>query len=204
MNVAVIDLGCGNIRSLRSALNFLGVSHQIVTDSVDIVSATHLVLPGVGAFDTAMAAMNRLGLYEPVRMAALSRRLPTLGVCLGMQLLFERSEEGDLPGLGLIEGESTRLTTNAESPYKVPHVGFASVSGYNESGLFAGLGPTAQFYFTHSYAVSFTKDANVAMCDHARPFVAAFQIENICGAQFHPEKSQSTGLHLLSNFFANS
>src|SRR5207253_3092094 len=120
---------------------------------------------------------------------------------LGMQLLCESSEEGSLPGLGLMPGRFLRLASSPHSQQKVPHVGFSSVYGYREDGLFTGLGQKSDFYFTHSYALPVLKqDCNAAFCDHVQPFVAAFQNENICGVQFHPEKSQSTGLRLISNF----
>jgi glutamine amidotransferase len=201
MNVAVVDLGVGNMRSLSSALGFLGVPHRITQAASDLESATHVVLPGVGAFDAAMRAMNEHGLAEPIRAAALERKVPTLGVCLGMQLLFEGSAEGRERGLGLLSGRAEKLSPDVANQHKVPHVGFAAVGGYEETGFFAGLGRQAHFYFTHSYAVPALSDANIAHCEHVTPFVAAFQRGKVCGAQFHPEKSQSTGLHLLGNFF---
>jgi imidazole glycerol-phosphate synthase subunit HisH len=205
MNVLVIDLECGNIRSLSSALTFLGAAHRIVADSTDFASASHVILPGVGAFDTAMQAIAARGLYEPLREHALARRRPLLGVCLGMQLLFEGSEEGACAGLGIMPGRCVELSGESDARHKVPHVGFAPVYGYEPTGLFNGLGDRAHFYFTHSYAVpSMTAVSNVAKCDHARPFVAAFEQGNVRGAQFHPEKSQSSGLRLISNFLADA
>lgn len=202
MNVAVVDLGVGNMRSLSSALGFLGVPHRITREAADLETASHVVLPGVGAFDAAMRAMNEGALFEPIRAAAVDRQVPTLGVCLGMQLLFEGSEEGGEQGLGLVEGRARRLKADVSKRYKVPHVGFAPVTGYEETGLFSELGCEAHFYFTHSYAVPGLDAPNIAYGDHTTPFIAAFQRGTICGAQFHPEKSQSSGLRLLSNFFA--
>lgn len=200
MNVVVIDLGCGNIRSLKSALTYLGVPHATSTNADSLPAATHVILPGVGAFDAAMSAMSDLSLLEPLRDYARQRR-PLLGVCLGMQLLFEGSEEGRLPGLGVMVGRCVRLTPDPDSRRKVPHVGFSAIAGYRPQGLFNGLGAAAHFYFTHSYAVpALAQASNVATCVHTQPFVAAFQDAHICGAQFHPEKSQSSGLRLLSNF----
>ena len=137
----------------------------------------------------------------PLQDFARAKSMPMLGVCLGMQLLCESSEEGCLPGLGLIPGRFVRLEPNAGKGVKVPHVGFSSVYGYAQTGLFKELGPKSHYYFTHSYALpALQGGCNVAHCDHSTPFVAAFQKENICGAQFHPEKSQSAGLRLMSNF----
>lgn len=201
MNVVVIDLGTGNIRSLTSALTYLGATHVVADDPAALESATHAILPGVGAFDAAMQKIAERSLLEPIQRYALEEDMPLLGVCLGMQLLCEGSEEGRLPGLALMPGRFLRLEPDTRSHQKVPHVGFSSVYGYRETGLFKELGRRSHFYFTHSYALpALDGDCNVAVCDHLRPFVAAFQRGNICGAQFHPEKSQSAGLRLISNF----
>ena len=202
MNVCVIDLGIGNISSLTSALTYLGANNVVVTsDPSALVSATHIILPGVGAFDTAIRAADDMALRNPIQRVALQNRIPLLGICLGMQILFEGSDEGCMNGLGLMPGHFTRLRSDTASQRKVPHVGFSLIHGYRESGLFRELGAQAHLYFTHSYALPALADnCNVATCQHTRPFVAAFQKENICGVQFHPEKSQSTGLRLLSNF----
>ena len=200
MLVCVIDLGVSNIRSLTSALSFLGVPHKVSSDAAELASATHVILPGVGAYDAAMRSMNRLGLACALRDYALERRLPILGVCLGMQLLFEGSDEGRLSGLSITQGHLRLLNVSPGS--KVPHVGFSSVYGFEPKGLFAGFrDESPHFYFTHSYAMpQVGPQFNIAWCEHSQPFVAAFQVGNICGAQFHPEKSQSAGLRLLSNF----
>lgn len=201
MNVLVIDLGVGNIRSLTSALTYLGVNHVVTANMAVFGSATHVILPGVGAYDTAMQMIAKISLVEPLQRYVVEKGMPLLGVCLGMQLLCEGSEEGYLPGLALMPGRFLKLASSSHTQQKVPHVGFSSVYGYRETGLFKGLGRKSDFYFTHSYALpSLDRDRNVAICDHAQSFVAAFQDENICGVQFHPEKSQSTGLRLISNF----
>ncbi|MCG3770077.1 MAG: Imidazole glycerol phosphate synthase subunit HisH [Nitrosomonadaceae bacterium] len=201
MKVLVIDLGTSNIRSLISALTYLGVQPIVTSNASALASASHVILPGVGAFDPAMKRIAELSLFVPLRTYAIDQQQPILGVCLGMQLLFDESEEGELPGLGLVAGRFRKLSPAPQSMCKVPHVGFSSVYGYRESAIFKGLGSKAHFYFTHSYALPrIEKDCNVALCDHAQPFVAAFQRRRICGVQFHPEKSQSTGLKLLSNF----
>jgi glutamine amidotransferase len=199
MKLVVVDLGTSNMRSLSSALAFLGVPHFITTDPQDVASASHVILPGVGAFDAAMKRMRELSLFDALRQHA--ERKPLLGVCLGMQLMFDSSEEGCLPGLGIIQGCFRRLRPPPQAPDKVPHVGFSLVRDYSPSGFFEGLRSQAYFYFTHSYAVmSIEVAGNIGMCDYAQPFVAAFQCANVCGAQFHPEKSQSNGLRMLSNF----
>lgn len=201
MRVIIIDLGIGNIHSLSSALRFLGAIHVVSADPAVIRTATHLILPGVGAFNAAMREINCSGLGLAILEHARVRRKPLLGVCLGMQVLFEGSEEGDLPGLGLLPGRFVKLASNPVKQLKVPHVGFASVYGYRPTALFRGLGSAAEFYFTHSFAMMVAPaGTNVGYCDHCQPFVAAFENSNVCGAQFHPEKSQSNGLRFLSNF----
>ena len=201
MKVVVIDLGVGNLHSLSSALRFLRADHIITASPDEILSASHVILPGVGAFDVAMQAMHARGLLVPLRQYARVRKQPLLGVCLGMQLLAQSSAEGELPGLGVIPGRFVKLTPSPVKQLKVPHVGFSRVYGMQEASAFRGLGTTAEFYFTHSYGLMTPPPgAVIGYCDHAQPFVAAFQIGNLCGAQFHPEKSQSNGLRLLSNF----
>lgn len=201
MQVCVIDLGVSNIRSLTSALSFLGVQHQVTNRPEDLLHASHVILPGVGAYDAAMRSISALQLSDALRQHALERKLPMLGVCLGMQLLFEGSEEGQLPGLSIMPGRFRLLQASARTGSKVPHVGFSPVYGFQASGLFSGFVESPHFYFTHSFALpSVNPQCNAALCDHAQPFVAAFQQGNVCGAQFHPEKSQSAGLRLLSNF----
>lgn len=204
MLVVVIDMGLGNIRSLASALSFLGASHVVTDDPATLRNATHVILPGVGAFDAAMTKLSEASLIGPFRDYAIEQRKPVLGVCLGMQLLCEGSEEGELPGLGVMQGIFRRLRT--EERHKVPHVGFSPVYGYKREGMFEGVGETTHYYFTHSYALFEVEDegCNVAVCDHARQFVAAYQRGRVCGVQFHPEKSQSTGLKLITNFLGAS
>lgn len=201
VNVLVVDLGIGNIRSLTAALAYLGANHAVSTNPAALKSATHVILPGVGAYDAAMQKMRELSLTEALQEYGVVGGRPLLGVCLGMQLLFERSDEGELPGLGMLPGRFRMLAADPAAGHKVPHVGFATTYGYEQVGLFAEIGLTADFYFTHSYALhSLQAASNTALCDHTAPFIAAVQQGNLCGVQFHPEKSQSTGLQLLSNF----
>ena len=201
MKVMIVDAGMGNIHSLISALNYLGVEPVVTDDPAAFESATHVILPGVGAFDAAMQSLGDRSLTGTLQRYAVDKKKPLLGVCLGMQLLFQGSEEGRLPGLALMPGRFLRLAPDLGLCRKVPHVGFASIYGYREVGLFRGLGPNSHFYFTHSYGLpSSNGDWNVASCAHTQPFVAAFQKDHLCGVQFHPEKSQSTGLRLISNF----
>ena len=201
MKVVVIDLGVGNIHSLSSALRFLRADHIVTFGASEISAATHLILPGVGAFDAAMHAMHARELLAPIVEHVAVRKKPMLGVCLGMQLLAYGSAEGELAGLGMVSGHFSKLTPNPTKRLKVPHVGFSRVYGMETASLFRGLGASADFYFTHSFGLTAPPAGAICgYCDHSHPFVAAFQIDNLCGAQFHPEKSQSNGLRFLSNF----
>lgn len=202
MHVVVLDLGTSNVRSLSAALAFLGARHSVVTDPAMIATATHVVLPGVGAWDAAVHALDASGARAALA-AHVRRGRPLLGICLGMQLLFEASEEGTRPGLGLLPGRLRRLVADAHAGHAVPHARFAPVHGQAGRGLFEGLGDAPCFYFTHSYALHALEDeGETAWCHHAAPFVAAFARGPLCGAQFHPEKSQGTGLRFLANFLA--
>ncbi len=200
-HVVVLDMGTANIFSLSSALRFLGAPFEVTADPLRVAAASHLILPGVGAFDPASRQLHEQGLLQPLRDFALTQRRPLLGVCLGMQLLFEGSAEGERNGTGLLPGRLVRLESETGGSYRVPHVGFAPVTGFAPTGLFDGLAPDSMFYFTHSFARrDAVPDTNSAMCAHTFPFVAAVQRDNICGVQFHPEKSQANGLRLLANF----
>ena len=199
VRLVVLEMGTANLFSLASALRYLGVPFTVTAEPAAVADATHLILPGVGAFDAAAQQLEAQGLVAAIREHAVGHRRPLLGVCLGMQLLFEGSEEGARPGLGLLPGRIALL--QSDSRHRVPHVGFSPVSGFRQEGLFAGFSEVASFYFTHSYALpGDVPGANVARCAHAAPFVAAVQAGNVCGAQFHPEKSQANGLRLLANF----
>ena len=201
IKAALVDLEVGNMRSLTAALEFLGVQYVVTADSNQLAASTHIILPGVGAFDAAVSQLRTLGLEDVLRSFVQKENRPILGVCLGMQMLFAGSEEGSLPGLGFVDGKATKLEASHTKSTKVPHVGFSTVHGYSDEGLFRGLGPTADFYFTHSYAIPGMHGvANIAECQHTSPFVAGFQVGLLCGVQFHPEKSQATGLALLRNF----
>lgn len=200
---AIIDAGIGNIDSVAAALRYLGVEPKLVSTAEGLNGVRHVVLPGVGAFRAGMAALEAHGLVEPLRARARDAKTRLLGICLGMQLLGEHSEEGDCPGLGIIpfQVQRIRATDAAGGTIKVPHVGFSTIYGYRPTGLFAGLEARADFYFTHSFAArQVSDDANVGHTLYGEELVAAFEVGRICGAQFHPEKSQSNGLQLFKNF----
>lgn len=200
--LTIVDLGVGNLGSLGSALRFLGVEFRVGSEAGIIEDATAVLLPGVGAFDAAVARMEELELRGPLGQAR-ERGTPFLGICLGMQLLFEGSDEGGLAGLGVLQGRATRLGESGS--VKVPHVGFATVRAREGSWLSDALGPVPHFYFTHSFAVRQPPSGSSAgTCDYDGGFVAAIEAWPIVGVQFHPEKSQSSGLRLLKAFIVRA
>lgn len=174
----------------------------VITDDANAVAiAEKLVLPGVGAFDQGMRAVAEKGLMAPLREAA-ARGVPILGICLGMQLMMERSEEGQLPGLGLVPGDVRRFPTGGELP-RVPHMGWNRIAVTKTCPLFDGEDDEQRYYFVHSYYVSCSDAGDVAATTiHGREFVSAFQRGNLFGVQFHPEKSHRFGMALFRRFLA--
>lgn len=193
MRVAVVDSGGANIGSVCYAFERLGVEARLTADPDTIRRADRVVLPGVGAAAAAMRTLAGHGLVEVLR--ALDR--PLLGICLGMQLLFESSEEGDVACLGLLPGVVRRLVP--APGVRVPHMGWNRLSHRGPSPLLAGLRDGAQAYFVHSYAAPVTGDC-IAATTHGQPFAAMVQRGSVAGAQFHPERSASTGARILENF----
>lgn len=199
--IVVIDYGMGNVGSILNMLKRIGVPARLSADPDEIDRADKLILPGVGAFDTGMKRLNELGLIPLLNDKVLARKTPTLGVCLGMQLLSEGSEEGALPGLGWIRGRTVRFCFDSRQAHlKVPHMGWNTIRLVQESGLFEGLSEP-RFYFVHSYYVDCHAPADVvAVTRYGYEFVSSLQHENIFGAQFHPEKSHRFGMQVYRNF----
>jgi glutamine amidotransferase len=193
--IAVIDYGAGNLRSIRRALEASGADVTITSDAREIATAEAVVLPGVGAAAHAMSRLDELGLVEPVRAAAESGR-PFLGICLGMQLLFDHQEEGDAQGLGLIPGRVRSLQANV----KVPHMGW-NRSRLVRPGPLGEAGDERFYYFVHSYLVE-PEDVSVvaAEASYGMTFPSVVVRDNVWGTQFHPEKSGTDGLALIDRF----
>jgi glutamine amidotransferase len=201
-DVTIVDYGVGNLRSILRMFGRVGARAVIESDPNRISEATRLLLPGVGAFDAAMERLQAAGLEAPLRHASTVRRIPTLGVCLGMQLLGEGSEEGRLPGLAWIPGRCVRLPTESRSgeSVRLPHMGWASVRARRPNALVTQNGPP-RFYFVHSFAFRAAQENDIlATAVHAEEFVAAVHRENVWGMQFHPEKSHLHGRTLLAAF----
>ncbi|KGE51505.1 imidazole glycerol phosphate synthase subunit HisH [Xanthomonas axonopodis pv. vasculorum] len=196
-DVALIDAGGANLGSVRYALERLGVDARVVRDAAGLQGAQRVILPGVGAAPEAMSRLRAQGLVEPLR----ELQVPLIGICLGMQLLFERSEEGDVECLGLLPGIVRHMTPALG--IRVPHIGWNQLVPMRESALLAGVPERASAYFVHGYAAPVTADT-VAACDHGGLFTAVVRNGLRCGAQFHPERSADTGARILRNFLEMS
>jgi glutamine amidotransferase len=199
--IAIVDACSGNLRSVARALARAGGAPIITSDAAAIRRADKIVVPGQGAFSMFMRGLAERGLGEAVR-EVIARGRPYLGICLGLQVLFERSEEhGETRGLGVLAGSVVALTPTAA--VKVPHIGWNRVAG--SEPLLTGLAPNPYFYFVHSYhAVPVNRDIVTLTVEHGAHIVAAVRKDNIFACQFHPEKSQRAGLSLLANFVASA
>ncbi len=199
--ITIVDYGMGNLGSIRSMLRRVGVRSTITGDAAEIARASKILLPGVGSFDAAMEQIHDRGLREVLDRMALHERIPTLGICLGMQLITRGSEEGGRAGLGWVDAETCRFP--ADGRLKVPHMGWNLVTPTRPSVLTAGLPPEARFYFVHSYFVRTDRPADTVLAaEYGVTFAAALETGNVFGAQFHPEKSHRFGMQLLANFAA--
>lgn len=192
-DVALIDAGGANLGSVRYALERLGVDARIVRDADGLHGAQRVILPGVGAAPLAMQLLRARGL--DVALRALD--VPLIGICLGMQLLFDASEEGDVACLGLLPGTVRRMQGSAT--LRVPHMGWNTLETVRESALLDGIAKPAHAYFVHGYAAPVTDDC-IASCTHGAPFAACVERGRVAGMQFHPERSADVGSKLLANF----
>lgn len=202
MNIAIIDYGMGNLGSIANMLKKVGVKAMITADPAAIKQADKLILPGVGAFDNGMKNLAERGLTPLLNVQVLQHKKPILGLCLGMQLFAQRSEEGQLPGLGWLEAEAIRFKFDAANAHlKVPHMGWNTITPCLSHPIFTDMEAEPRFYFVHSYHVVCTHQQNVLAQAHYGFDIAAMVVkDNIIGAQFHPEKSHKFGMKLLKNF----
>ncbi|MCH7478084.1 MAG: imidazole glycerol phosphate synthase subunit HisH [SAR324 cluster bacterium] len=197
--IAIIDYGVGNLYNLKNALDFQGIDNRIVTEPAEIEACSHLILPGVGAFGPAMDHLRAAGMEELVR-ERVAAGTPFLGVCVGMELMFEVSEEDGLhEGLGLLPGRIVRFAHNL----KIPQIGWNQVALQGADPLLEGIPDQSYFYFVHSYHARLAEQADaLGLTDYGGEFPAIVHRDNLWGVQFHPEKSQNAGLRLLKNFAA--
>lgn len=197
--VAIVDYGLGNLGSIANMLRALGERPVLASTPSDIEGADKLVLPGVGSFDAGMLLLEESGLKAAVVSAA-ERGKPLLGICLGMQMLGRSSEEGTLPGLGLVPFDSRRFRLEGTG-LRVPHMGWDVAAVKRETPLTKGLPDGERYYFVHSYYAACDREENVLMtCDYGCEFAAAVVSGNVYGVQFHPEKSHNFGMRLMRNF----
>ena len=199
--IAIIDYDAGNIKSVEKALLSMGETPVLTRDPEVILQADHIILPGVGSFGDAMENLNKFGLIDVIH-EAINRKIPFLGICLGLQLLFESSEETPgVAGLGILEGKIVRIP---EGPgLKIPHMGWNSLNVREGASLFKGLEKKPYVYFVHSYYLQ-AKDPKIvaATTEYGVTIHASVEKENVFACQFHPEKSSKTGLAILKNFLA--
>lgn len=197
--IAIIDYDAGNLKSVEKALVYLGQDVIVSRDPQEILEADKVILPGVGSFGEAMENLNKYHLTEVIR-EVVDRKTPFLGICLGLHLLFEGSEETPgVKGLGILKGKITKIP---DAPgLKIPHVGWNSIENNPASRLFAGIENQSYVYFVHSYYLQAENESEVAAStEYGTHIHAAVESGNVFACQFHPEKSSSVGLHILSNF----
>ncbi|MFA6013571.1 MAG: imidazole glycerol phosphate synthase subunit HisH [Gallionellaceae bacterium] len=195
------NYGCGNLASIVRMINWVGGDAVITSKASDLAVADKIILAGVGAFDHGMSGLCDGGWIDALNEAVLVRRVPILGICLGMQLMCKTSEEGTLPGLGWIDAEVGRFKLEQDSSLKIPHMGWNTVSVTKENPIICSDQEEQRFYFVHSYHVICNQpNDTLAIAHHGYDFTAAFSHENIFGVQFHPEKSHKFGMALMKNF----
>lgn len=198
MSVSVVGYGLGNLGSVLNMLRRIGDEPRTATTPEEIAASERLLLPGIGAFDTGMRLLREAELIDPIREFAASGR-PVFGICLGMQLLLDSSEEGGEQGLGLIPGTSRKF--DEASDLRIPHVGWNTVEPTRADPLVADLPDESRFYFVHSYrVVPQSPDVTLGVTDYGTPFASMIRSDNVMGAQYHPEKSHAFGMKVLRNF----
>jgi imidazole glycerol-phosphate synthase subunit HisH len=198
--IAIINYRMGNLGSITNMIKYIGGNSVITSNISEISRAKKIILPGVGAFDSGMINLKRSGLIKLLSYKVLKENVPILGICLGMQLLSEHSEEGTLKGLGWIKGKTMKFNFNTNR-LRIPHMGWNTIVLNKSSLLTKGLSKEARFYFVHSYYLrcTYTKDV-LALTNHGHDFASIIENKNIYGVQFHPEKSHKYGMKLLKNF----
>ena len=203
--VAIINFGMGNLNSIKVILNYLAIKNDILENPQNINNYSHVVLPGVGSFKKAVKNLKKNGFFNTLLQVSKNKNQKILGICLGMQLLFESStEEGNTKGLGILKGKVEKFSFSKVKNIKIPHVGFNQVFFHKKNSFYKDISIDSDFYFDHSYRVTdFGDDLNSGFTKKKKKFLSSFNKGNIFGTQFHPEKSQSNGLLILRNFLNN-
>lgn len=199
-DVSLVNYGLGNIHAFATIYRRLNIDVDIIEDAAGIATARRLVLPGVGAFDWAMGRLDASGMRDALDEAVLERRVPVIGICVGMQMMAKASDEGRLPGLGWIDAHVARFDQVDSHRHPLPHMGWNDVQPRSGASLFRGI-EAPRYYFLHSYHVVPARDEDIlAVADYGGSFTAAVCKDNVIGTQFHPEKSHQWGIGLLRNF----
>lgn len=202
--IVILDYHMGNHHSVKRKLDKLGVQSMVSSDPKDLLTADKIIMPGVGHFGKAMENLRTLSLIDTLNKAVLDDKKPILGICLGMQLMAESSEEssdGNTKGLGWINGSVKRFQVSDSLRYKVPHIGWNTISASKVSRLLTGIQTGEEFYFVHSYFMELNDPSEeLTLTTYEQPFTSAVEKGNIYGVQFHPEKSHTIGMQLLKNF----
>ncbi|MEO6070913.1 MAG: imidazole glycerol phosphate synthase subunit HisH [Chitinophagaceae bacterium] len=199
--IAIINYGLGNLSSIQNMFKRIGVDAVITKDPAEIKSADKLLLPGVGHFKKGMENLHASGLKELLDDLVLAEKKPILGICLGAQLMTKHSEEGDIKGLGWVDGNTVKFDSNNTNGLKVPHMGWSEINVVNQNSLLENLPNEPRFYFVHTFHFLFeAKDEVSATSTYGYEFACSFKKENIYGTQFHPEKSHKFGMKILENF----
>jgi glutamine amidotransferase len=202
--ITIIDYGMGNLGSIANMIKRIGYSSDITDNLGKIRNADKIILPGVGNFDKAMKNLADLKLIEVLKEKTLNNKTPILGICLGMQLMTNKSEESNEKGLGLIDAKVKRFSFGDNGNFKIPHMGWNLIQIKKENPLIHNLPEEPRFYFVHSYHVSCNNQNDILTTTHyGYDFDSAFAVDNIMGVQFHPEKSHKFGMQLLKNFIEN-
>ena len=199
--ITIIDYGMGNIKSIRNMLRYLGYDSTISSNAKEIAKSEKIILPGVGHFGYAMENISRLGIREAIDYACIDRKIPTLGICLGMQLLTNYSEEGNVAGFGYIDAETKKFDYERLNGYKIPHMGWDFINITQRIPLLNNVCDDDRYYFVHSFYVQVSEEkSTVAKTDYGMIFDTVIAKDNIIGVQFHPEKSLKYGMKILENF----
>lgn len=201
--IAIIDYGLGNVKAFANVYKRLNLPAVIANDAQTLEDATKIVLPGVGAFDYAMSRLNNSGMRETLEQRVLGHHIPVLGICVGMQMLAQSSEEGTLQGLGWIDGQAKKFQHDQTQASPLPHMGWNTVQSKSSKSLFKNIDQASRFYFLHSYYFDCHNAENILATAHYEcEFACSVNKGNIYGVQCHPEKSHHAGIQLLKNFGA--